>query len=388
MRAFLISLFIGFSLSAVSQDNFESLGILPDAVMETSGLVLLNGNLITHNDSGNSAVLFELDTTSLSVARTVTIDNAVNTDWEDLAQDEDYIYIGDFGNNTGVRTDLKIYRIAKQDYLTQDLVTAEAIDFNYIDQTDFSGGQNSDFDAEAMVVFEDVLLIFTKQWQSNGTVVYSIPKIPGAYTATPLTTYDTNGLVTGATFDAENRILLLCGYSQQLQPFVISTTGISTAFEFNASTTRSDLPVGFAQVEGIAHSGSGRYFLSSEKFVNANPPITLDPTVFAFNFGGPPPPPPPPDPDPDPDPPPSEEPYTEGVTLFRPQGSSAISYDLFGDRQLFGRAVFDTSGRLIQYIRVQDIEVPEVELSGLGSGVYYLTFYLRGLTISEPFIVK
>ena len=130
--------------------------------------------------------------------------------------------------------------------------------------------------------------------------------------------------------------------------------------------------------------------LSSEKFTNANPPVTVDQSLYAFNFGSQTDPDPDPDPGPDPDPTPGpdDEPYREGVVVFMPRDSDFLSYDLFGDRQLFGRAIFDTSGRLIQYTKIQDIDSNDVDVLGLRSGVYYLTFYLRGLTISEPFIIR
>ena len=375
---------------AWAQEDFETIGILPAEVSETSGLIFMDGQLITHNDSGNLPVLFEIDTVSLAITRTVTIENVNNIDWEDLAQDSLYIYIADFGNNVGSRQDLAIYRISKDAYRTQNSVTAETIEFSYSDQTNFSGAQLSDFDAEALIVLGDQLLVFTKQWQSNGTVVYTIPKEPGNYVAQPGATYFSDGLITGATYDDEQQLVLLSGYSQQLQPFLIYTEVNNGAVIFNTSTTRYNLPVGFAQVEGITKTGSGRFMISSEKFTNANPPVTLDQSLFAFNFGSQPDPDPDPGPNPDPDPTPDpdEEPYREGVVVFSPRDSDIISYDLFGDRQLFGRAIFDTSGRLIQYTKIQDIESNDVDVLGLRSGVYYLTFYLRGLTISEPFIIK
>ena len=40
--------------------------------------------------------------------------NIKNTDWEEISQDKDFIYIGDIGNNSGNRDDLKIYRAGKK----------------------------------------------------------------------------------------------------------------------------------------------------------------------------------------------------------------------------------------------------------------------------------
>jgi hypothetical protein len=71
-----------------------------------------NNNIITHNDSGGQANLYEINA-STGALRTVAITNATNVDWE-YAQDASYIYIGDIGNNFGNRTDLKIYKISRK----------------------------------------------------------------------------------------------------------------------------------------------------------------------------------------------------------------------------------------------------------------------------------
>ena len=105
--------FFFWCVSSFSQENIEIVGALPDTVSETSGLIFHNGKLITHNDSGGRPELYEIDTTSLEITRTVTIENIENIDWEDIAQDDTHIYIGDFGNNGGDRTDLKIYKCLK-----------------------------------------------------------------------------------------------------------------------------------------------------------------------------------------------------------------------------------------------------------------------------------
>ncbi|NND15889.1 MAG: hypothetical protein HKN89_06150, partial [Eudoraea sp.] len=68
------------------QSDTNSLGMLPSEVWETSGLLFYNNELITHNDSGNEANLFVIDTLSRAISRTVVISNAQNIDWEDMAQ--------------------------------------------------------------------------------------------------------------------------------------------------------------------------------------------------------------------------------------------------------------------------------------------------------------
>jgi len=371
----------------LGQADVTNIGALPGAVSETSGLIYFNDKLITHNDSGNSAFLYELDTLSLTVSRTVTIVNAVNVDWEDLTQDENYIYIGDFGNNLGAREDLVVYRISKTDYLSSDSVMADRIDFNYEDQTDFSGADNSDWDAEAFIALDNQLILFTKQWQSNGTVAYSIPKLPGSYTAVNLGGYPSDGLVTGATYNVISGVLFLVGYSQQLQPFLLRMDELTTDFTFNSTLQKIPLPIGFAQVESIGYTDENTYYLSSERFTNDNPPITLDAGLFRFNtedeIAG--------EENPE-EPPPSDPPQStesgEELIVFIPQGSKELQYVLNVDVEVFGRAIFDVTGRRISNTHANQIVSTAIDLSIYRSAVYYLTFYIQGRTIAKPFILR
>ena len=128
-------------------------------------MLYLNNTVITHNDSGNSNQLFDINTTDGSITRTVTISNATNVDWEDLAYDDTYIYIADIGNNTGSRTDLKIYRVLRSDYVNNTSVIAEIINYSYSNQVDFTPSAfATNFDAEALIHFNNKLYIFTKNW--------------------------------------------------------------------------------------------------------------------------------------------------------------------------------------------------------------------------------
>ena len=369
------------------QADVTSVGVLPGEISETSGLIYFNDKLITHNDSGNAAILYELDTLSRTVTRKVTIVNAVNQDWEDLTQDDNYIYIGDFGNNLGGREDLVIYRIAKSDYLLSDSVMADRIDFSYEDQINFDGNENSDWDAEAFIALEDQLVLFTKQWQSNGTVAYSIPKLPGTYTAMNLGAYASEGLVTGAAYNDISGVLFLVGYSQQLQPFLLRMEELTAVFTFNASIQKIPLSIGFAQVEGISFTNENTYYLTSERFTNNNPPITLDAGLFRFTTNDSVPGEENPE-EPAPEDPPQNDENQEELILFIPANSRELQYELNIDAEVFGRAIFDVTGRRIQHTHASDIESNAIDLSIYRSSVYYLTFYIQGRTIAKPFIIK
>ena len=136
--------------------------------------------------------------------RKVIISNATNYDWEDICRDSTYIYIGDFGN-VGSRTDLKIYRLSVSSYLTtlNDTVTADTIQYSYSDQTDFTPDQfNTNYDAEALISYNDSLYIFTKNWGNYWTNIYALPKTPGTYQISKVDSLYSEGLVTGATYNS------------------------------------------------------------------------------------------------------------------------------------------------------------------------------------------
>lgn len=379
---FYLLLLLGTSL--FSQENIEVLSVLPSEISETSGLIFHNGKLISHNDSGNSAQLFEIDTTSYQITRIVTISNVENIDWEDLAQDEQYIYIGDFGNNIGIRTDLSIYRISKEDYNQTDRVSAEKISFAYEDQTDFANTGNSDWDAESFFVLDDQLILLTKQWKSFGTVAYSLPKTPGEFTAKRMDSYPIDGLVTGATYNPLSEVLFLIGYSQFLGSFVTSVTDVTSNAIFDGTVTRTSLSIGLAQVEAIAYSDIDTYFFSSEFFSRSTPPITLNSQLFKFDIieeGEE----PEPEPVPNPELIPELELGSDEIRIYKGGLYDFLEYQSGIEVPIIKRSIFDPLGREIQFVFGSDIQDNRVDLSALQNGVYYLTFYYSESKKSIPF---
>ena len=110
--------------------------LMPYKISESSGLVFTDGKLWTHNDRGGFPWIFNIDTSTCKIKQTVVVDNFPNVDWEDITADSTHIYIGDFGNNYGMRKDLKILIIEKSDIGNKPIVhvNAKAINFIYRDQ--------------------------------------------------------------------------------------------------------------------------------------------------------------------------------------------------------------------------------------------------------------
>lgn len=242
---------------------------LATTLNETSGLVMIDGGWWTHLDSGNPNVLYQIDPASGEISRQVTVENSSNTDWEDMTADEQWLYIGDVGNNSGARTDLRIFRIPIYDLLepTTTSVTADTIRFAYADQTDFTpAGQNTIWDCEAMIAKDDSLFLFTKRWTDQRTVLYALPAAPGDHLAARRDSLDVQGLITGATIHSESGSIALLGYSNGLfVPFVWELGGYSGNTFFSGSAQRRSLSLAFVQTEGIAWSDPSVVLITNEE---------------------------------------------------------------------------------------------------------------------------
>lgn len=257
----------------------DSLVALPNQLVESSGLLFFDGKLITHTDSGGESALYEIDTNTAQILRTVYISNATNKDWEDITQDNNYIYVGDFGNNSGNRTDLKILKINKADYLIKDSVQAEFIYFTYEDQTDFTAtNQSTNFDAEAIISVEDSLYIFSKNWGNEETNLYILPKDTGTFTAKKIANYNVQGMVTGADYNKNTNTIFLIGYIKLGLPFAVHLENFTSNKFFEGTVNRLQIQLkGSVQTEAICSSADKKYYVSSEKF------YTLQATLHSFN---------------------------------------------------------------------------------------------------------
>lgn len=270
-KAMIIGIVMLASFSAIAQiTNIQEKFALPTILSESSGAIFFNGKLVTHNDSGSENKLYELDTISGLITRIVTVNNATNVDWEDITQDDIAIYIGDIGNNSGNRTDLKIYKINKNNYLSADNVTAEIINFNYVDQINFTpSSNNTEWDSEALISFDaSTLILFTKNWVNGTTKAYTIPKNSGIYTVNPLAAVlPSEGLITGATYNPLTQKVYLVGYNFILQPFIWVCEDFIDNNIFSGTNTQTLITsLGFEQIEAITYIEADRYFITSESF--------------------------------------------------------------------------------------------------------------------------
>jgi len=180
---------------------------------ESSGIEIQHSNSIwTHNDSGDSARIFNIDTLG-NIIRIVHFDVDTAVDCEESARDAaGNYYLGDFGNNLNDRTNLRIYKIPDPDTTTADTVVPQIITFRYIDQTAFPPDSTMlNFDCEAMFHFHDSLYLFSKnRGTSTFCRMYRLPDQPGDYVAELVDSFNTGSWVTSADISpsGENMVLL------------------------------------------------------------------------------------------------------------------------------------------------------------------------------------
>lgn len=250
------------------ESSYNKICKLPHKIRETSGLIKLDNMLWTLNDSGGKAALYQIDEHTGRILKTLTITNARNKDWEDLAYDDNYLYIGDFGNNRGKRKDLKIYKIPRAALRRGKSVRAEIIHFKYSDQKNFNfKAYKHNFDCEAMVAHNGKLYLFSKNWGDKKTRLYELSTNAGKQIARYKSTFNTQGMVTGASLNKELDILLLTTYSSLLNVNIWAFTNYKRAnfFSGNAKSLNFEIPLQ-AQIEGITFKENYKAYLSSEAF--------------------------------------------------------------------------------------------------------------------------
>jgi len=362
MKHFLL-LFLSFMfpLDGVSQD-VSKLTNLNDDIAETSGLIFFDNRLITHNDSGGMNALYEINAEDGNVTRTVTIQNASNIDWEDICSDDNYIYIGDFGNNNGNRTNLKIYKVLKTDYLNSEQVSAELIEFSYADQNDFtSSPNNTNFDAEALISFGADLYIFTKNWIDRRTNIYKVPKNAGTYSVQKIDEFDAEGLITGGTFNPLTKKVILSGYAG-INAFATELRGFSNGKFSNGVIDKYSLGIPITssfQTEAITYSDVSNYYISAEK--NALGSAAL--YTLASNTLG-----------------------TENVGLIQNQIYPNPAKEMLTIESMVGLEKIEIYDYLGKKVFEDASSNNNIDISELSKGVYILKLYTGNRTTSVKFL--
>ena len=258
-------------LSDYSHTSYD----LPVMLEEISGLEKVGEEFYGFNDSGGEPEIYKFTATNpVEINQTIRISNAKNVDWEEMAMSVNYMYIGDFGNNLGMRKDLKVFFFPRKNInpaLTFQEVKADTIGFFYPEQENYSKQVYShNYDLEGMVYFNDKLHLFTKEWASLKTRHYSLDLVKGKQPAWLVEEYDVKFLVTGADvfkLNEQYSRLGFVGYTRDGDAYMM-LTDFKNKSKTWLENPKTIIHLGVAgevgQVEGISFRGRDDVCYSAE----------------------------------------------------------------------------------------------------------------------------
>lgn len=267
----------------------------PNELREISGFTKADGKWWGHNDSNFDEEFFRADPETGEIFQKIKLDNGKNRDWEDIAADAQNLYIADVGNNNNDRQNLGIYivpisAIGNSNSETIGEFVWNYLPFSYIDQTDFTeiSEDSSVYDCEAMIVVEGKIHLFTKSRRNNNTVHYAVNTSNNV--ADKLETFNTEGLITGASIAPNGKVIALIGYD--LRPFIPTVfcwllwdwpTGTDQYFSGNKRRIELGSALQVGQVESIGFNTNRTGYLTNERTAY-NGVTIVDESVRSFDF--------------------------------------------------------------------------------------------------------
>ncbi len=252
---------------------------LSNLIDETSGLGKFDGNYLTHNDKGNESEVFIISPGTGSIVRKVSIANAINTDWEDLAQSASHLYISDTGNNKATRTNFGVYRIPWANFNPDNngQGTPDALIGFTVTAPDGSGLSDDDIDCEALLYFNEALYIFTKNRLDLKCYLYRIPAEPGQYQAEFISSFNSQGLITGADISEDGNVVALVGYNKDGNSFIWKLTDFVNDDFFGGQKARIVLGAYsvIGQTEAVTFENNETLRLTAEASKSESPKFYL-----------------------------------------------------------------------------------------------------------------
>ena len=239
--------------------------VLPKIINETSGLEFYNNNFITHNDSGGEPSLYVFNEMG-EVIETIGLNKnpdfeIENNDWEDITNDNEYLFVADTGNNFGNRDNLNIIRVNKG----TDFMVDGIIEISYSDQESFFPRPKHKYDAEAIIVIEDKIALFSKDRENLNTDLYLVDKNQnGSQILTSEVSYNVNTLITGGDYDEDRNLLALVSYNAKGDQYLLLFKNFELNNLKNNIFKKFIIPLEQAQIEAVKIIDEKTFWVTSE----------------------------------------------------------------------------------------------------------------------------
>ena len=239
--------------------------VLPKIINETSGLEFYNNNFITHNDSGGEPSLYVFNEDG-EIIETIGLNKnpdfeIENNDWEDITNDNEYLFVADTGNNFGNRDNLNIIRVSKG----TDFMVDGIIEISYSDQESFFPRPKHKYDAEAIIVIEDKIALFSKDRENLNTDLYLVDKNRnGSQILTSEVSYNVNTLITGGDYDEDRNLLALVSYNSNGNQYLLLFENFKLNNLENNTFKKLKIPLEQAQIEAVKIIDEKTFWVTSE----------------------------------------------------------------------------------------------------------------------------
>ena len=261
-------LFLTSCKDTSSKSELEFKEELSKPLNEISGMTA-DGNDFWVITDKPKAVVYKINSKG-KVEQEITVKSVEASDVEAVANDSNFVYIGDVGDNEGNREERQIIRIAKSAIGADKNaeVPGEVITFRFSDDTTVDKKKKNNYDCESLISYGDSLYLFTKRRTDLQTELFSLPKMPGRYTARLVGVFDTRGLVTDAAINPFNNEVALTGYNKGHKfPFILLLKNFQGCNFFTGETERielADKPWDW-QMESITYNNDGKLFFACEE---------------------------------------------------------------------------------------------------------------------------
>lgn len=354
LSTFIVRFATAFSITPVV------LTALPASLPECSGLDYTGTNAYwAHNDGYGDNHIYKVNSAG-AVTKTITVNNAVNYDWEDLAHDanRNYMYIGDFGNNNCDRTNLHIYRINHPKNVAGTSVTADVISFSYPDQTLFPSPWMN-FDAEGFFHLNGMLYIFTK---TDGTAIgytklYTVPDQPGTYVATLVDSFYTGDRITSADINADGTAAII-----STNTHIHIFTNWTDVNIFSGTHTQINISGSWTQKEALAFKDVNHVYMADEDNGSGNNLYLVDLSEWIADMQtavG------------------AAVPTTKKITAFPSPANNMVSFQVSGtERSKASVQLFDIAGNKVGEAKMNAVSgYLCIETADLPGGVYFYRLF-------------
>jgi hypothetical protein len=228
------------------------------------------GVLYGHEDAGGMPRFFAFDKTGKTLGE-YRLTGGVLTDWEDIAvgpgtDDRQYVFIGDFGDNSGNRTEVQVIKVPEPDVsVSQAAVMVDIATFDVLRFT-FPDGANNTETLMVDPVTKDILLVtkstdgMAKVFRAPGNTPANLPTELEPLTTIPLTGSGTASQVSAGDISPTGDRIMLRTYTRILiWPRAAGPTLGPSLSAMPTDNPQPDQPQG----EGITFSSDGSSWIAA-----------------------------------------------------------------------------------------------------------------------------